>query len=84
MCGVALGQSGAAADAVAAAIATAKQCLAWDPNAALRAETQALLDGGDSDALVAAFGTRIAFGTAGESQQRRSVAGSWCGGGGCA
>ena len=81
---MALVQSGGAADAVAAAVATAKQCLAWDPNAALRAETQALLDGGDSDALVAAFGTRIAFGTAGESQQRCTVAWSWGGAGGCA
>ena len=43
----------------------ARRWLAADPDPDTRAELQAILDRGDSDALVACFGARLEFGTAG-------------------
>ena len=44
---------------------TARRWMEEDPDPDTRAETKALLDAGDTDALREAFGARLAFGTAG-------------------
>lgn len=56
-------------------VQAAERARDWDPNPETRAEIAAMLAANDRNAISAAFGGRIAFGTAGAARRRWELPG---------